>query len=45
MGDILTITFIFDRCHHSSAVVTPAKYEHDIPYITNSCGNDEKLDK
>ena len=26
---LLNITFIFGRCHHSLAVVTPAKYEYD----------------
>ena len=25
----LKIMFMFDRCHHSLAVVTPAKYEYD----------------
>ena len=27
IGDLLNITFIIDRCHHSLAVVTPVKYE------------------
>ena len=27
------IKFIFDRCHHSWAVETPAKYEHDWKYM------------
>ena len=27
---ILWITFIFNRCHHSSAAGIPVKYEHDI---------------
>ena len=25
--------FIFDMCHHSSALGTPVKYEHDIKQI------------
>ena len=30
IGYLLNITFIFDRYHHCSAVVTPVKYEHDL---------------
>ena len=26
--------FMFDRCHHSWAVETPDKYEHDWKYLT-----------
>ena len=26
---LLNIMFIFDRCHHSGAVLMPVKYEHD----------------
>ena len=29
IGYLLNIMFIFDRCHHSLAVETPAKYECD----------------
>ena len=32
-GYRLNITFIFVRCHHSEAVVTPAKYECDSKHI------------
>ena len=28
------ITFIFDRCHHSSDAETPNKYERDLKYPT-----------
>ena len=31
---ILSIMFIFARCHRSSAAVTPAKYELDIIQVT-----------
>ena len=33
--DYLNITFIFDRCHRSWAVVTPVKYECDIQQVTS----------
>ena len=26
--------FIFDMCPHSWVVETPAKYEHDLKYLT-----------
>ena len=35
-GWLSNITFIFDRCHRSSAVVTPAKYEGDCKNLTNT---------
>ena len=34
---ILNITFIFVRCHHSWAVVTPVNYEHDSKHLTGAC--------
>ena len=33
---VLNITFIFDRCHHSLAVVTPVKCECDPMKMTNT---------
>ena len=35
-GHLLKITFIFDRCRHSLAVVTPVKYECDSQDITDT---------
>ena len=31
------MTFIFDRCHRSSAAETPAKYERDLKYVSYYC--------
>ena len=33
---LLNVTFIFDRCHHSTAVVAPVKYESDSENLTGT---------
>ena len=35
-GYLLNITFIFDRCCHCSAVMTPVKYESDSKELTGA---------
>ena len=36
LSQVIWIIFMFDRCHHSLAVVTPAKYECDIQWFGDS---------
>ena len=40
---LLNIAYIFDRCHHSSAVVTPAIYEWDSKYVTRTFARSKSL--